>query len=290
MNSKVKRQAIFSFSLCLRCICILFAVLALQISVEPAGAQKAASNQRTQAAVGHYARARSLLVEALAEFEAGRRAARPDLLIDPEEWRISIISRTEELNRVLDPQPRVTSSGVRFKAGDHLIRRDSRIRSNGARTSSNFGEEQRERERRAAELFTTPPSTQGEPIKKHQDRSDRETVNEKKNDFDIEKFLDEYEVDNPTKNKPIAKLDSQGIAGSENELSSTPDAILNPEKSLKKSTIGGERKSAMEPEAIRKLISERIERIKRDSGKLKEEVVTEPEGESRSSPDVPAEG
>lgn len=92
---------------------------------ELASAQSYASPERSAAAIGHYARARALLVEALAEFERGREVARPDVLIDPEEWRLSVISRTEELNRILDPQPRVTRSGVRFSASKSLIRRDS---------------------------------------------------------------------------------------------------------------------------------------------------------------------
>lgn len=65
-----------------------------------------------------------MLVEALAEFEQARKIARPDMLIDPEEWRISIVSRTEELNRILDPKPMVTREGVRFHANPLLIRRE----------------------------------------------------------------------------------------------------------------------------------------------------------------------
>ena len=85
-------------------------------------ADEYASPERTAAAVGHYARARSLLVQALDEFEQGRKIARPDLLLDSEEFRISLVSRAEELNRVLDPQPKVTRSGVRFKGAPDLVR------------------------------------------------------------------------------------------------------------------------------------------------------------------------
>src|SRR5262245_45071890 len=79
-----------------------------------------ASEQRHAAAIGHYARARTMLVEALAEFEEARKLARPDLLVDPEEWRLNVISRTEELNRLLDPKPRVTRDGVQFRANKLL--------------------------------------------------------------------------------------------------------------------------------------------------------------------------
>jgi hypothetical protein len=83
-----------------------------------------ATEQRRNAAIGHYARARAMLVEALAEFEQGRKFARPDLLVDPEEWRLNVISRTEELNRIIDPKPKVTIDGVVFKANPLLIRRE----------------------------------------------------------------------------------------------------------------------------------------------------------------------
>lgn len=91
-----------------------------------AGAENAryASESRKNAAVGHYARARSMLVEALAEFEQAKKLARPDMLVDPEEWRLSIVSRTEELNRLIDPKPRVTRDGVRFQANQLLVRRE----------------------------------------------------------------------------------------------------------------------------------------------------------------------
>ncbi len=112
------------------------------------GATTYASAERQDAAVGHYARARALLVEALAEFEQARSVARPDLLLDPEDWRLTIISKTEELNRLLDPQPRVTRSGVRFKANQALIRTDrsSRASLGGAQDSNYAGEAQIEKE------------------------------------------------------------------------------------------------------------------------------------------------
>ena len=111
--------------------------------------QRYATKQRSVAALGHYARARSLLVEALAEFEQGRKNARPDMLVDPEEWRLSLISRTEELNRLIDPKPRVTRAGVQFRANKALIRRErDRLPAvpDGAQDRNTYGEEQRRRE------------------------------------------------------------------------------------------------------------------------------------------------
>lgn len=75
-----------------------------------------ASSDKMKVATGHYARARAMLVEALAEFDHAASMASPDMLLDSEEWRLSVISRTEELNRVLDPKPRVSRHGVRFNA------------------------------------------------------------------------------------------------------------------------------------------------------------------------------
>ena len=111
-----------------------------------------ASGERNSVALGHYARARTMLVEALAEFEQGRKMARPDMLLDPEEWRISIISRTEELNRVLDPKPRVTRAGVRFRANNLLIRRERQRTpsvEDGARDSNMYGEASKRTQMRA---------------------------------------------------------------------------------------------------------------------------------------------
>ncbi len=127
--------------------------LALLLAVPAASAENYASKERSNAAIGHYARARAMLVEALAEFEQGRKFARPDMLLDSEEWRLSIISRTEELNRILDPRPRVSRDGVRFQANKLLIRRErDRLPTvaDGAQSNSVFGEEQRKKEMQAA--------------------------------------------------------------------------------------------------------------------------------------------
>ncbi len=139
-------------------------VAAFGIGASEAQAQQQyASKNRTNAALGHYARARAMLVEALAEFEQGRKYARPDMLLDPEEWRLSIVSRTEELNRVIDPRPRVTRAGVQFRANKMLIRRErDRLPAvtDGAQDSNNYGEEQRKKELQAtrAQLANDSPS------------------------------------------------------------------------------------------------------------------------------------
>ena len=60
-----------------------------------------ASPADASAAVGHYARSRSLLIAAINEFDRGYKIARPDALINSGAWRASVIDRAEELERVL---------------------------------------------------------------------------------------------------------------------------------------------------------------------------------------------
>jgi hypothetical protein len=82
---------------------------------------EAAEGETLSKAVGHYARSRSLLIEAIREFDRGARTARPDSILDTEEWRSSLVSRAEDLERVLSPQPRITKGGVKFEANTSLL-------------------------------------------------------------------------------------------------------------------------------------------------------------------------
>lgn len=139
---------------------LLLMCLPFQVSAQ----NRYASHERAEAALGHYARARSMLIEALAEFEQGERLARPDMLLDTQEWRLSVISRAEELNRVLDPQPRVTRSGVRYKAGAIRIRHQSRqlpYPKEGPYQSSNVGERMLKVQKQQSKPLKTLPK---EPV------------------------------------------------------------------------------------------------------------------------------
>ena len=80
-----------------------------------------AKGEQLATAVGHYSRARSLLIAAINEFDQGLKLANPDSLIDSKEFRNSLIDRSEELERVLDPQPRATKTGIKFSADSRLI-------------------------------------------------------------------------------------------------------------------------------------------------------------------------
>ncbi len=72
-------------------------------------------------AVAHYARSRALLVAAINEFDKGRKLAKPDELLDSSAWRTTLIDRAEDLERVLDPQPRATRGGIKFEADPRLL-------------------------------------------------------------------------------------------------------------------------------------------------------------------------
>lgn len=85
-----------------------------------------ASDQQSARAIGHYARARSLLIAAIREFDVGMKVAEPSTLLDPSGWRDSIAQRASELERVLDPQPRSTSSGVKFSPDRRLLAEEAR--------------------------------------------------------------------------------------------------------------------------------------------------------------------
>lgn len=93
-----------------------------ETSVEPDKAPlQHARGERLASAVGHYARARSLLIAAIREFDRAQQLADPSSLLDPKKWRTTLVKRGEELERVLDPQPRLTVSGIKFNADPRLL-------------------------------------------------------------------------------------------------------------------------------------------------------------------------
>ena len=106
----------------------LLAIFAISLTVlTPAHAEmkslslEEASAERLAAASGHYAKSRSLLIAAVREFDKAQKFAQPGALLEVNEFRNSIISRAEELERVLDPQPRISESGVKFEAYPSLM-------------------------------------------------------------------------------------------------------------------------------------------------------------------------
>jgi hypothetical protein len=104
------------------CALALSSALCFSVSAQDRGADLDAANKQQMAeATGHYARARALLISAVNEFDRARKIARPDELIDPVRWRNTLIDRAEDLERVLDPQPRASTGGIQFSADPRLL-------------------------------------------------------------------------------------------------------------------------------------------------------------------------
>jgi hypothetical protein len=73
-----------------------------------------ASSERRSAAVGHYSRARTMLIEAIEEFEHARTIARPDLVLNGDDFRAGLIQKIDDLSKVIEPQANVARAGARF--------------------------------------------------------------------------------------------------------------------------------------------------------------------------------
>lgn len=80
-----------------------------------------ADGEKLSIAVGHYARARSLLIAAIREFDEGLKVVSPDALLDSNAFRNTLLEKSKDLERVLDPQPRVSKSGVRYQPDTRLL-------------------------------------------------------------------------------------------------------------------------------------------------------------------------
>jgi len=114
---KLLRTSFFPLILSASLFCVAFCV-----SEASAQSREKLVNgsERETVAIGHFARARALLIEALAEFEKGKAISDPSLIIDTERWRGSIVLRAEELNRVVAPKPRITRQGISYGANSQL--------------------------------------------------------------------------------------------------------------------------------------------------------------------------
>lgn len=92
----------------------LITITSVSFADEKKNGIEKASGPALSAAVGHYSRARQLLLSALHEFDAGAKIASPEILVDIKEWRQSVNDRAEDLERVIAPQPRVTKDGISY--------------------------------------------------------------------------------------------------------------------------------------------------------------------------------
>jgi hypothetical protein len=87
---------------------------------ESASIEKAAGEDLS-VAMGHYARSRALLISAIGEFDKGAKLADPKIILDGKRWRGSLVERAQELERLLDPQPRVSKRGAKYEAQKSLL-------------------------------------------------------------------------------------------------------------------------------------------------------------------------
>lgn len=85
----------------------------------------ALSSERVSMAKGHYSRAQALLAAAIREFDRGSEIASADVVLDSKQWRDTIVARAEDLERLLDPQPRASRGGVRYDSDTRLLNEKS---------------------------------------------------------------------------------------------------------------------------------------------------------------------
>lgn len=225
---------------------MIFTIMLLVAIPQSSFAQQYASNQRTRAAIGYYSRSRAMMVQALEEFEQGRKLAGPDLLIDPEEWRLSVISLTEQLNRVIDPRPKVTGQGVVFRANPRMVRRErDRLPPvpDGARDSNVYGEQQRMQELQAARAKMYQPAEDAVII-----APDQQEIAEGEEESQEEEAISvEAEVEQPVAEDPSTV---QAEASAEEEYLGTESA-LNPQQEEAEGLNDDEEMTAVIEQAVR---------------------------------------
>jgi len=103
-----------------------FLTLLLSANVSTAQDRKpellgARNDEELASAMGHFERARSLLIGAVNEFDKGLKIANPSPLLKTGTWRNTVIDQAAALERVLSPKARKTESGVKFDADTRLL-------------------------------------------------------------------------------------------------------------------------------------------------------------------------
>ena len=79
------------------------------------------SGPRLAAAMGHYSRAKALLITAVREFDEGVKITNPDLLLNSDAWRKAVIDQASDLDKVLAPQARAPEGGVQYDGDARLL-------------------------------------------------------------------------------------------------------------------------------------------------------------------------
>ena len=104
---------------------LLFFILLLAFSAtsfaESQVAIEKANQKQLSASIGHFARSRRLLIEAIREFDSGVKISDPSSLLDPNQWKNTLIDRAEDLDRILSPQPRLSRDGVQYPSDSRLL-------------------------------------------------------------------------------------------------------------------------------------------------------------------------
>lgn len=76
---------------------------------------------RLAAAMGFFSRAHSLLLSAVREFDQGLKIANPDLLMNSDAWRRSVLDQAVELEKVLSPSAAAPKGGVKYPGDSRLL-------------------------------------------------------------------------------------------------------------------------------------------------------------------------
>ena len=100
---------------------ITFGAVSASAETKPGPSMEKVKGEELSSAIGHYSRARALLIAAVKEFDDGRKFANPDIILDSGAWRSTVIDRAEDLERVLAPQAKASKSGIKFEAYPELL-------------------------------------------------------------------------------------------------------------------------------------------------------------------------
>jgi len=91
-------------------------ILIIFITVSNVSAQ----NQGTTKSEAHFMRAKSLLLAALREFDEGANAS-PEISINSSSWKSEVRDKANELERIISPRARMSTSGAKFDAYPQLL-------------------------------------------------------------------------------------------------------------------------------------------------------------------------
>lgn len=193
--------------------------------VEYAYSQNYANQERAEAAKAHYRRARILLTEAMKEFDQGRSIAKPDLIINSEEWRARVGESTNDLNKVIDPRPRIERGGVRMSDNIKITQpgkkkpevKKEEVRKSSVQVIEDIGDELEDLLKDATELESKPKASSvvTEQEDKKEESSKPEEVKAKKDDWGLEKgdetkiVLDEVGIDVSKEDVATAKEEEE---------------------------------------------------------------------------------